>query len=97
MRRYRVLYPQPTKYQAQSAQLMEFALAAGGEEAEAIRQKLRVRMTDVSEFMKAVKQRFSVWYNRTHGRYGTLWAERLSRYWWKGVVMRCKPSRRTLI
>jgi hypothetical protein len=26
--------------------------------------------------MKAVKQRFSVWYNRSHQRYGTLWAER---------------------
>ena len=49
-----------TKYQAQSAQLMGTALAAGGEEAAVIRQKLRVRMTDVSEFMKAVKQRFSV-------------------------------------
>jgi hypothetical protein len=33
-------------------------------------------MGDISEYMKAVKQRFSVWYNRTHERYGTLWAER---------------------
>jgi putative transposase len=33
-------------------------------------------MGDVSEFMKALKQRFSVWYNHTHQRYGTLWAER---------------------
>ena len=33
-------------------------------------------MGDVSEYMKAVKQRFSVWYNRKHDRYGTLWAER---------------------
>ena len=29
-----------------------------------------------SEFMKTVKQRFSVWFNRTHRRYGTLWADR---------------------
>ena len=29
-----------------------------------------------AEFMKTVKQRFSVWYNRNHGRYGTLWADR---------------------
>ena len=29
-----------------------------------------------SEFMKTVKQRFSVWFNRTHKRYGTLWADR---------------------
>jgi putative transposase len=57
-------------------EIMEAQLEAGGEEAEAIRRKLLARMTDVSEFMKAVKQRFSVWYNRSHKRYGTLWAER---------------------
>jgi putative transposase len=76
MRRYRVLYPKPTEYQTASTAVMERELAAGGEEAEAIRQKLLARMGDVSEFMKAVKQRFSVWYNRSHRRYGTLWAER---------------------
>ncbi len=76
MRRYRVLYPKPTKYQEASAKVMESQLHAGGEEAEAIRRKLLARMSDVSEFMKAVKQRFSVWYNRSHQRYGTLWAER---------------------
>jgi putative transposase len=26
--------------------------------------------------MKTLKQRFSVWYNRNHRRYGTLWADR---------------------
>ncbi|MEK7996000.1 MAG: chemotaxis protein CheW, partial [Planctomycetota bacterium] len=31
---------------------------------------------DVSEFMKTLKQRFSVWYNRNHERVGTLWEER---------------------
>ena len=76
MRRYKVLYPEPTKYQAASAELMFKELQEGGEEAEAIRRKLLARMSDVSEFMKAVKQRFSVWYNRSHQRYGTLWADR---------------------
>jgi putative transposase len=33
-------------------------------------------MGDVSLFMKELKQRFSIWYNRSHKRYGTLWAER---------------------
>jgi putative transposase len=33
-------------------------------------------MGDVSQLMKLLKQRFSVWFNRTHNRYGTLWAER---------------------
>jgi REP element-mobilizing transposase RayT len=76
LRRYKVLYPKPTKYQTASIGVMERDLAGGGEAAEAIRRKLLARMGDVSEYMKAVKQRFSVWYNRSHGRYGTLWAER---------------------
>ena len=33
-------------------------------------------MGDVSIFMKELKHGFSIWYNRTHGRFGTLWAER---------------------
>ena len=76
MRRYRVLYPKPTKYQEASAKLIEQKLREGGEEAEEFRRKMLARMSDVSEFMKSVKQRFSVWYNRSHQRYGTLWAER---------------------
>jgi len=76
MRRYRILYPKPTKYQTASMAVMEKQLAVGGEDAEAIRRRLLARMHDVSEYMKAVKQRFSVWYNRSHQRRGTLWAER---------------------
>lgn len=76
MRRYKVLYPKPTKYQTASIEVMESDLKQGGEEADVIRRKLVARMGDVSEFMKTVKQRFSVWYNRSHQRYGTLWAER---------------------
>ena len=33
MRRYRLLYPKPTKYREASARLMAAELAAGGEEA----------------------------------------------------------------
>jgi REP element-mobilizing transposase RayT len=76
MRRYKVLYPKPTKYQEASAAVMVAQLKAGGVEADAIRRQLLARMSDVSEFMKTLKQRFSVWYNRSHQRYGTLWAER---------------------
>ena len=70
------LYPKPTKYQQATAAEMRRLLARGGDDAEAVRTRLLARMGDISEFMKAVKQRFSVWYNRTHDRYGTLWAER---------------------
>ena len=51
-------------------------LKKGGDEAKAEREKLLARMGDVSLFMKELKQRFSIWYNRSHKRYGTLWAER---------------------
>jgi putative transposase len=33
-------------------------------------------MGNVSWFMRLLKQRFAVWYNRTYGREGTLWSER---------------------
>ncbi len=35
-----------------------------------------VRMHDLSEFMKNLLQRFTRWFNRRHGRTGTLWEER---------------------
>jgi len=76
MRRYKVLYPKPTKFQTDSVKVLTSQLEADSDEADAIRQKLLARMGDISEYMKAVKQRFSVWYNRNHNRYGTLWADR---------------------
>ncbi len=55
---------------------LEALLKKGGKEAEIEREKLLARMGDVSLFMKELKQRFSIWYNRSHQRFGTLWAER---------------------
>lgn len=34
------------------------------------------RMWDVSEFMKTLKQRFTQWFNKVHGRSGTIWESR---------------------
>jgi len=76
LRRWRVLYPKPTKYEAASLAVMKRTLEEGGEEAEAIRRRLLARMGDVSAFMQALKQRFTIWFNKTHDRYGTLWSER---------------------
>jgi len=76
LRRFKVLYPKPTKYQVTSFAEIERLLRAGGDDASDVRQKLLARMGDLSEFMKTVKQRFSIWYNRHHNRYGTLWADR---------------------
>ena len=38
--------------------------------------RLRLRMFDISAFVKTVKQRYSMSYNGRHGRRGTLWEER---------------------
>lgn len=43
-----------------------------------IRDSVVSRTGDVSAFMKELKQRFSRWYNKTMGRFGTLWAERFT-------------------
>ncbi len=40
------------------------------------RKMLLARMDDLSNFMKILKQRFSIWYNRTHGRLGPHWCDR---------------------
>jgi putative transposase len=74
--RYRALYPKPTKFQTASLEALATRLLTGGPDADLLRSQLLSRMNDVSEFMKIVKQRFTVWFNRTHNRYGTLWAER---------------------
>ena len=51
----------------------------GNEEAaERFRAKYFARMWDLSEYMKSVKQRFTQWFNRKHGRCGTLWEGRFN-------------------
>ncbi len=76
LRRYAVLYPEPTPYQAMTVKYLAAALKRGGKEAAMWRRRLLARMHDVSEFMKTLKQRYTIWFNHTHDRYGTLWAER---------------------
>ena len=76
--RFSLLYAQ----QKGRVETLESILKKGGEEAQAERERLLARMGDISLFMKELKQRFSIWYNRTHHRYGTLWAERF-----KSVLM----------
>ena len=76
LRRYRVLYPKPTPYETASIEVMKKELAENGREATEIRRRLLARMGDVSQFMKTLKQRFSLWFNHHHERFGTLWAER---------------------
>jgi REP element-mobilizing transposase RayT len=49
----------------------------GNEEmAEALRQRFLRRMWDLSFFMKALKQAFSKWFNKRHGKKGNLWEDK---------------------
>ena len=76
LRRYQVLYPKPTKYNALRLEVIRAYLQDGASEGEAWRQRQMAQMGEVSAFMKLLKQRFCVWFNRHHNRIGTLWCER---------------------
>lgn len=85
LRRYQILYPKPTRFQSAKLEVIKSQLAKNGPDAIAWRKQQEAMMGDLSPFMKLVKQRFSVWFNRTHSRYGTLWAERF-----KSVLVECR-------
>jgi hypothetical protein len=74
LRRLRYLYDEPEWRSVSQTfrRLKETAPRA----AEEMRRRYKRRMFDLSAFMKELKVRFSRWYNRRHGRKGTLWEER---------------------
>jgi REP element-mobilizing transposase RayT len=57
-------------------ELEHFRTQKNGRAAEGLRQKYFDRMWDLSAFMKVLKQRFTQWFNRKHGREGYLWSGR---------------------
>ncbi|MGE9290324.1 MAG: transposase [Puniceicoccales bacterium] len=76
VRRYQVLYPKPTPWQPMRVDVLERTLAEGGRDARDLRESLLRRMNDISWLMKTLKQRFSVWFNQSRGRFGPVWSER---------------------
>jgi putative transposase len=82
LRRYHVLYPKPTRYQTARLEVIRTQLATNGPEAVLWRRRQQALMGNLSQFMKLLKQRFSIWFNKSHRRFGTLWAERF-----KSVLM----------
>jgi putative transposase len=76
VRRYAVLYGESRSPWHPAPEVLEELLGENEEEGRRWRARLQARMGDVSAYMKTVKQRFSLWYNHTHGRFGTLWADR---------------------
>jgi putative transposase len=86
LRRHSILYPQPTPYQLARLEVIRSELLRNGPEAIAWRRRQLTLMGDVSQFLKLLKQRFSIWFNKRHRRFGTLWAERF-----KSVLVEQQP------
>ncbi len=78
LRRYAVLYPKPTKYQTASLGVIKQQLAENGPKAVEWRTWMLGLMYDVSQYMKVVKERFSIWFNKRHNRFGPVWSDRFT-------------------
>jgi len=78
------------RFEQKLAELREMS-AVGEHLAEQELDAQRRRMYDLSEFVKDLKQRFSVWYNKEHERKGTLFEERF-----KSVLVEDGRARRMM-
>ncbi|MGE9290529.1 MAG: transposase [Puniceicoccales bacterium] len=76
VRRYRLLYPQPTPWQPMRAEVLERHLRENLLEGRDLRVDLHRRMHEVSEFLRILKMRFTLWFNRSRERFGPLWSAR---------------------
>jgi hypothetical protein len=69
LRRYSILYPRPTHYQAARLEVIKAELRHNtSPEAGIWRKRQLALMGDVSQFMKLLKQRFSIWFTKSHQR-----------------------------
>jgi putative transposase len=89
LRRYQLLYSNPGCDHPERLEAIRKLLKANGVEAQHWRKQQLALMGDLSAFMKLLKQRFSIWYNRKHKRIGTLWRERF-----KSLLV--EPAKRAL-
>ncbi|MCC5840178.1 MAG: hypothetical protein JJT96_08640 [Opitutales bacterium] len=76
LERSRLLYGKERRGQPLSMARIEGALKAGGEVRLAMRGLLMARMASLPMFMKILKQRYSILFNRKYDRVGTLWEGR---------------------
>jgi putative transposase len=88
IRRLKYLYDQPVVAQI-AAELSALRSQGRKAQAEALKARYTGRMYNLSEFVKTLKQRYTMSYNRRHGRKGTLWESRF-----KSVLL--EGSRRAL-
>lgn len=76
LRRYQLLHPHYSPYMPARIEVIADWLKRDTSQAGAFRQQQFALMFDLSSFMKLLKQRFTMWFNATYNRFGTLWAER---------------------
>jgi len=76
LQRYREFHPRQTKQQAKHLKEIEGDMAINGPKGKAWRERQLKQMFDISRFGALIDQRFSIWYNRSHNRKGTLWMGR---------------------
>ena len=92
LRRYERLHPPSTAWCTLRLAVVKRDLEENGEKAAQFRARQLALMGDISPFMQLLKQRFATWFNRSHNRYGTLWAERYTSVLLEGrgpTVRRC--------
>lgn len=75
VRRMTVLYGRTYSAKVQK-QWAEWRKTGAGYLVDEQQNRLRMRMGDISAFVKTLKQRYSMSYNGRHGRRGTLWEDR---------------------
>ncbi len=57
-------------------EVRQYRAVGAHEAAQRVLESYQVRLRDLSQFMKTLKQRFTQWFNKKHGRRGTLWEDR---------------------
>jgi len=76
LRRYRAFHTRLNKQQRDRLEEIEKDMPMNGPLAHQWRTQQLRQMFDISKFGALLDQRFSIWYNRTHDRKGTLWMRR---------------------
>ena len=76
LRRFECLYSHPTPSNVARLNVIRTRLQSDCAASSKWRERQEKLMGDVSFYIKLVKQRFTIGFNKRHGRYGTLWAER---------------------
>lgn len=93
LRRYKNYYgAAKVPLSAYSLDELKSILADGGSPADGARARIWARMNALPAFMRELKQRFSIWYNRKHDNTGTIWSAR-----YKSLIIENAPEALTRV